>query len=143
MLGNCGQRGSHIMMKRPLLLLCAFALFAETAVADNGNARLCAKNWATVQNGSGGSFSSLAECASSRSVFQPSLTISPSAVIAGQTFVETGTGFHAMESCRREIDWRDACICDHGSGWFTNADGTSVLFFATGFSGCLTLTLTL
>ena len=30
---------------------------SATALAENGNAKLCTKSWSTVQNGSGGSFS--------------------------------------------------------------------------------------
>lgn len=85
------------MLKFTGALILSALICASTAIAGgNANQQLCAKNWPSVQSGSGGSFTSLKQCASSKDVFAPSLVSSTSAVGAGQVFVVTGQGFHPV-----------------------------------------------
>jgi hypothetical protein len=139
-------------MKRIALIAATLAVLAlavsATALADNGDARLCAKNWQTVQNGTGGSFASLAECARSQDVWAPSLTISPSVVTAGQLFIVSGTGFHPSTTGTLyfAVTGQEPYF---STGVVTNTDGSVIVIFSQGFSGCgsappydLTLTVT-
>jgi hypothetical protein len=65
---------------------------SATALGDNRNARLCTSDWQQLQSESGGSFASLADCASSHGVFEPSVTVThPSE----QVIIIEGEGFHA------------------------------------------------
>ncbi len=83
-------------MKLAIAAAVALLAFAGTAQAGgDSNQKLCAKSWSSVQSESGGSFSSISECASSRGVFAPILSSSPAAVTAGERFTLTATGFHA------------------------------------------------
>jgi hypothetical protein len=94
---------------RALALLAVVLVVAMTATsamatppsgqANRSNARLCAKNWETrsgpfstsvLQTETGGSFSSIADCARSHGVFAPSLSIEDETLHA--------TGFHPNES---------------------------------------------
>lgn len=135
-----------------IALVLTFAVLmlalSATAMADNSNTKLCAKNWQTVQNSTGGSFSSLAECAGSRGVFAPSVTITPSAVTAGQLFLVSGAGFHASTSATLTFAVTGQAPYYSVQG-ITNADGSLLFIFSSGFSGCgvappydLTLTVT-
>jgi hypothetical protein len=142
-------------MKRFLILVALVASLVATSQAsaaapaagpDAANARFCPTSWSTVQNGSGGSFASLAECASSREVFAPSLTISPDAVTALEPFLIVGQGFHASTTATVSIAVTGQSPYTSFDG-VTNADGS---FYAIArFSGCgteypydLTLTVT-
>ena len=79
-----------------LVIAAAFALlvFSGATAVTAGNPSLCARDgWTSAQSASGEQFTSMKDCAKAREVFQPELTISPSAVGAGETFTLTATGF--------------------------------------------------
>lgn len=88
------------MRRIALVLVSIFALTAALFVAGAAganNASLCAKQWSEVQNGSGGSFSSLPACASSRDIYNPVLSV-PASGQVGEILTITGQGFHPSQS---------------------------------------------
>jgi hypothetical protein len=86
-------------MKHLIVPVLAAFVLAITAQASAGNPNLCSQNgWATAQAASGTSFVSMKECAKAREVFQPSLSISPTHVGAGEQFTLIGRGFHPSTS---------------------------------------------
>jgi hypothetical protein len=85
-------------------------------LGGNAQQQLCATQWQTVQSGSGGSFSSLRECASSRGVYTPSLAVSSTQIFA--------YGFHAFDAI--EITLNGVT-----NRFGTDADGFSFTWFYT------------
>lgn len=78
------------------LLVITLSALALAVPAQAGSPSLCVKDgWATAQSDSGVSFASMKECAKAKSVFSPSLTISPTHVGANERFTLTASGFHA------------------------------------------------
>ncbi len=111
------------------------------------NTSACGKSWAQAQNGSGGAFSSRSDCVRSKDVYLPTLTVTPTAVVAGQAFLVSGTGFHPSTSSTLSFAVMGQPPYFSTPG-VTNADGSSI-FLSLGFSGCgasppydLTLTVT-
>ncbi len=91
-------------MKLVIAAAVALLAFAGTAQAGgDSNQKLCAKSWSSVQSESGGSFSSISECASSRGVFAPILSSSPAAVTFGERVELSGSGFHPLSDMTMSI----------------------------------------
>ena len=68
---------------------------ALSATAQGGNPNLCIKDgWMTAQSSSGESFASQKECQKAKDVYRPTLSISPTHVVAQERFTLTATGFH-------------------------------------------------
>ena len=111
-----------------VLTLAAVLLLTLSATAQAGNQRLCAQSWQNLQSGSGESFSSLADCASSRDVWNPIVTITRP---AANQIVIAGRGFHASTTIVFALFTNHPIQAFTGS---TDADGSFVLQLP--FSGC-------
>jgi hypothetical protein len=111
-----------------VLTLAAVLLLTLSATVQAGNQRLCARTWQTLQSGSGESFSSLADCASSSDVWAPIVTI---ARPAANQIVISGRGFHASTTIVFALFTNVPIQTFTGA---TDADGGFVLQLP--FSGC-------
>lgn len=81
------------------VIYSTIAFLALASVATGGNPSLCARDgWTSAQSSSGQSFTSIQDCAKAREVFQPTASISPTAVGADEQFRLNATGFHANAS---------------------------------------------
>jgi hypothetical protein len=114
--------------------LLAVAYLATAAVAVAGNPSLCARDgWTTAQSSSGQSFTSLKDCATARDVYQPTLSINPTAVGANQRFTVTALGFHSSAQATLYVAVTGSPPYFNLSG-ATDASGNVVV--TTQFTGC-------
>jgi hypothetical protein len=124
-----------------LLLACVAVGGALAAGGNSANAKMCQKDgWQTAQTSAGGTFASEDDCVSygahGGTVFEPSVTVSPTHVPEETDSTVTVTGFHASSSGTLTFETLGG---SGGSisfiGVLTNATGSLPTFFTTFSAG--------
>jgi hypothetical protein len=133
-------------MRAPVFIVAAATalVLAASTQANNSNARLCAKDWdtlqqittfgplswPTLQNGTGGSFSSLARCARSHDVWAPSISLQDD----GTTLL--ATGFHPNERAAVDLGFVGSSEIPYFYLDTTDSEGALVIPPPAGYVAC-------